>query len=89
MELMLARPPARARTSPAERRRARRREQQRRHRQRERDGRRAYLVEFDGQVIAMLVSLGWLAEAAAGDPREVARAVARLLADAAEKRNGY
>jgi hypothetical protein len=40
-------------TSPTER--ERRREHQRRHRQRQREGRRAYLVELDAEIIDMLV----------------------------------
>jgi hypothetical protein len=69
------------RTPPTER--ERRREQQRRHRQREREGRRAYQVDLDGEIISMLVGYGWLREGAAGDDREVSCAVRRLLTEAA------
>lgn len=63
--------------------RERRREQQRRHRQREREGRRAYQVDLDGDVISMLVHLRWLDDGKAGDDREVGSAVRRLLIEAA------
>jgi hypothetical protein len=64
--------------------RERRREQQRRHRQREREGRRVYLVELDGAILAMLIRLGWLNDVAAGADQEVSRAVQLLLADVAK-----
>jgi hypothetical protein len=66
-------------------RRARRREQQRRHRQRLARGRRVYPVELDGAILGMLVRLQWLPDAAAGDDREVARAVRALLTDIAKR----
>jgi hypothetical protein len=84
----LARPRKRpAEASPAERRRRRRADQQRRHRRRQRDGTRVYSVEVDDRVLEMLVRLRWLPESAAGDPREVAAALGRLLADSAAKNN--
>jgi hypothetical protein len=73
---MLERPPGR---------RDRRREQQRRHRARLRHGRRVYPIELDGQILDMLVRLQWLPDSAAGDDREVARAVRALLTDIARR----
>jgi hypothetical protein len=64
--------------------RERRCEQQRRHRQRQREGRRAYLVELDGDIIDMLVRLRWLDKGVAEDDQEVRSAVRRLLVDAAK-----
>lgn len=71
------------RTRPPPTERERRREQQRRHRQREREGRRAYLVDLDGDIISMLVGYGWLRDNKADDDREVGCAVRRLLVDIA------
>ena len=65
--------------------RERRREQQRRHRQRLAAGRRVYPVELDGQILDMIVRLGWLADSATGDDQAVACAVTALLTDAARK----
>ena len=65
--------------------RERRREQQRRHRQRLASGRRAYVIELDGEILDLIVRLGWLADNATGDDRAVANAVQALLTDAARK----
>lgn len=72
-----------SRSSQVVKRRHRRREQQRRHRQRERNGLRAYQVDLDGGILNMLICYGWLADGAAGDDREVGKAVRRLLVDVA------
>jgi hypothetical protein len=61
------------------------RERQRRCRALRRQGRAAYTVVIDGDVIGMLVALGWLRDADATDPQCVARAIGALLADAAKK----
>jgi hypothetical protein len=60
-----------------------RREQQRRHRQRQREGRRVYPVELDGEVINALINLKWFTDSAAADDREVAAAISRGLIDMA------
>lgn len=63
----------------------RRREQQRRHRQREREGRRVYAVELDGEIIDALVRFEWLDKAAAGDDQAVGCAVTRALSEMASR----
>ena len=64
--------------------RCRRREQQRRHRERQREGRRAYLIELDGDIIDMLVRYRWLDKGAEEDDQEVRSAVRRMLIEAAK-----
>jgi hypothetical protein len=56
----------------------------RRYRQRRQDGVAVYRVEISATVIDMLVRLGWLRDGEATDSREVSRAIAALLADAAK-----
>jgi hypothetical protein len=48
-----------------------------------RDGTAVYAVELDGEVLDMLVRFGWVLEAEIGNRHKVARAVAAMLADAA------
>jgi hypothetical protein len=43
------------------------------------------VVELDADVVSLLVRLGWLAESAVGEPQEIARAVAGVLADTAKR----
>jgi hypothetical protein len=42
-------------------------------------------VDYDGEVLDMLIRRGWLAEQDAGDERAVGRAISRALADAARR----
>ena len=59
-------------------------ERQRRYRARQRACVAVYHVEVGGEVLDMLVRLGWLRDSECGSRREVAKAVAALLADAAK-----
>jgi hypothetical protein len=68
----------------AEEKRERRRAQQRRHRQRQNEGRRAYLIELDGDIIDMLVRYRWLDRGATADDHKVGCAVRRMLVEAAK-----
>ena len=82
---MLTRPkPSPTETDADARRRALRREQQRRHRARLRHGQRAYVIELSEPVLDMLVRLHWIDDRATGDDHQVARAVERMLDDAAK-----
>jgi hypothetical protein len=54
-----------------------------RHRARRKSGRACYTIEADGELLNLLVQLGWLAEREATDKRAVERAIGRMLADAA------
>jgi hypothetical protein len=40
-------------------------------------------VEYDGEVLNMLVRLGWLGEHEVGDPKEIGRAIGAMVKDAA------
>jgi hypothetical protein len=73
------------RTPRPDRRRAADRARQRRCRELRRQGRAAYSVVADADVLDMLVKLGWLRDGDATDPRRVGRAISALLADAANK----
>jgi hypothetical protein len=66
-----------------ERRRAAARERQRRCRAMRRDGKATYRVAVDGSVLDMLISLRYLTDHDATNPRCVAHAISRALADAA------
>ena len=66
-----------------ERRRAAARERQRRCRAMRRDGQATYRVTVDAGVIDMLISLRYLTDHDATNPRCVAHAISRALADAA------
>jgi hypothetical protein len=70
-------------SSPAARRAAAKR--QRTWRARRRDGAAVYPVPADALALNFLIDLGWLGESESGDRREVGRAIAALLEDAARR----
>jgi hypothetical protein len=61
------------------------RERQRRWRERQQSGCAVYQVTVTGEVLDMLVRLGWLRDSEATDRQQVSRAISELLADAAAK----
>jgi hypothetical protein len=69
-------------TLTAARRAATRR--QRKLRARQRNGQAVYEVTVDGSVLDMLVRLRWLLEGQTGDRRQVAKAIAAMLAEASQ-----
>jgi hypothetical protein len=77
--------PQDARNDWADRPPARRRAALRQRRWRQRKARRqaVYAVTIDGEVLNMLVRLGHLADHEASDRKQVARAIAALLTEAA------
>lgn len=79
---MLSRPPKR--TAAAAHKRRLNRERVRRYTARRETGLACYQVEVSGAVIDMLVRLGWLADTAATDPRQVSKAISALLSDTAK-----
>jgi hypothetical protein len=57
-----------------------------RYRRRHADGRAvARGVEYDADVLDLLIALGWLREGEADDPKQVGRAITALMEDTAKK----
>jgi hypothetical protein len=55
----------------------------RRHRARQHRGKAVAPVEYDSYVVGLLVRLGWLGGDEVADSREIGRAIAAMLAEAA------
>ncbi|OKO73747.1 hypothetical protein AC629_36400 [Bradyrhizobium sp. NAS80.1] len=83
---MLDRPPHRSTSPGATRAQLARARRKARYRQRQRDGKMTAQIEFDSQVVDLLVRTGWLPPREVHDRREISEAIERMLADAAAHR---
>jgi hypothetical protein len=54
-----------------------------RYRQRQRDGRMMVTIEIDAALVDLLCRTGWLSNCTVAERGDIARAIERLLADAA------
>jgi hypothetical protein len=59
---------------------------QKRYRSRVKHHQRVAPVVYDGEILDLLVTLGWLQERETGDPVQIGKAIAALLSDTARRR---